>query len=295
MKKGLSIFLFVLLVAINSPAPAGVCTNTDDGFSISGAGISLCVGDLDRMIYRVHELGLCSSFPDMTSGPSALSSCEVLTASPFDVDLTIGKRIGFDGVRPRNGSYQHFYRIIGADTQFVGLMKFADGVTYTGGTLDGEAGTTSGRYCQAPTAEFSADHFFQTNPSDASVCSASEPDTRHLSTVKADNLFSNSFAPIMSNIFDIGVTLSANSEADQNFFLLDAEYNVATERSEVEYIMMTTPADENGELTISNQTDGLDIGFSLTDSLNAYVICAGGSCTVEQVMINARTLSINEK
>ena len=59
--------------------------------------------------------------------------------------------------------------------------------------------------------------------------------------------------------------------------------------------MMTTPAGENGELTISNQTSGLDIGFSLTDSLNAYVICAGGSCTVEQVMINARTLSINEK
>lgn len=279
-------------VLISGNANAACSKNSDGEFVVTGTGFSICRGDAQRMIYEVTDLGLCEFLPQISETSSQLNNCEKVLKEKIQVDLEIGEAQTAGAVRrPKNGSYRYFYRITDADGQFQGVVKYANSVR--AGTESGLAGTTNGTFCQAPDYPVDLDHMYLSKPSYASHCTASEPASARLSTVRVHNFFSNSFEPILVVATPDATTSTSNPDpnAYQNVYLLDADGHLASSRDEVDAMLMIIRKDS--PIEISESTNGINIGFSLTDAINAYTHVVSGITIVTQIVLNGRTVSVD--
>jgi len=293
MRAVVLLFLAVCFSLSFSNSAEASCTKNDDGeFVVTGSGFTICRGDAERMVYEVTDLGLCASLPQITRNSSELSNCQRVLTESLQVDLSMGDTQSAGAVqRPTNGSYQYFYRITDADGKFQGVVKYANPVL--AGTESGAAGNTNGTFCQAPDYPVELDHMYLSKPSYASHCTLTEPATARLSTVRVHNFFSNIFEPVLVVATPDATTSSSTPDPDayQNVYLLNADGNLASSRDEVDAMLMIIR--KENPIEISDATNGINIGFTLTDAINAYTHVVNNITVVTQIVLNGRTVTVN--
>jgi len=297
MRKTRTAILAAISTAIFwTPSAHAACSKNENGqLVISGNDpLSICRTDAERIIYQVNDIGLCKALPEFTTSDGQLDSCESVLANEISIDLTAGStQEALNVVRPPNGDYSYFYVIIENEAQYQGVAEYAQQIL--GGTETGEPGSLQGRFCQAPNYPVNLDHLHQSPNSYASHCTDTSPETKRLSTVRINNFFATTFQPIMS-ISESSSTVAnfiPSADAYQNFYLLDQEKRLAESSGDIAF--MLSVIQKQNPITINNDTEGLRIGFSLTDAINAYTFDVNGTLFVSQVVLNSRTVTVNEQ
>lgn len=289
-----AIFAIVSTIIFSTSSANAVCSKNENGqLVISGNDpLSICRTDAERIIYQVNDIGLCKAVPEFTTSAGQLDSCESVLANEIAVDLTFGAtQEAVNVVRPPNGEYSYFYVVIENEAQYQGVAEYAQQIT--GGTENGEAGFPQGRFCQAPNYPVNLDHMYQSPGSYASHCTDTSPETNRLSTVRINNFFASTFQPIMSipEASSPVANFTPSADAYQNVYLLDQEKRLAESSEEIAFMLNVTQ--KQNPITIDNDTEGLRIGFNLTDAINAYTFDINGTLIVSQVVLNGRTVSVS--
>ena len=283
------------VIFLTTTAHAACSKNEDGQLVISGNDpLSICRTDAERIIYQVNDIGLCKALPEFTTSAGQLDSCESVLANEISVDLTFGStQEAVDVVRPPNGDYSYFYVVIENEAQYQGVAEYAQQIT--GGTETGEPGFLQGRFCQAPNYPVNLDHMYQSPNSYASHCTDTDPEIKRLSTVRVNNFFANTFQPIMSvpEASSTVANFTPSADAYQNVYLLDQEKRLAESSEDISF--MLTVMQKQSPITINNETEGLRIGFNLTDAINAYTFDVNGTLLVSQVVLNGRTVTVSEE
>ncbi|MDB2641648.1 hypothetical protein N9Y79_03805 [Alphaproteobacteria bacterium] len=283
------------VIFLTSSAHAACSKNENDQLVISGNDpLSICRTDAERIIYQVNDIGLCKALPEFTTSAGQLDSCESVLANEISVDLTFGStQEAVDVVRPPNGDYTYFYVVIENEAQYQGVAEYAQQIA--GGTETGEPGILQGRFCQAPNYPVNLDHMYQSPSSYASHCTDTSPEIKRLSTVRVNNFFANTFQPIMSvpESSSTVANFTPSADAYQNVYLLDQEKRLAESSEGISF--MLTVMQKQDPITINNETEGLRIGFNLTDAINAYTFDVNGTLFVSQVVLNGRTVTVDEQ
>ena len=285
-----SLFLFLGLA---DRASAQCSVNENGQHIISTPGQMLCRTEATRIRYEVIEVGLCPSLPTInTSTNNTAQTCQQVINSPGQVDFSSGSNFEVRNLqRPDTGEYRFAYYRISPLAEFQGGFEFASEAT--GGTIDGESGSSTGNFCTAPDYEFNLDHIY-TSGSNASFCSPTQSEEK-LAAVNVVNFFSNSFQPVMSvPDSQIGTVVFANdADADQNAYLLNSSAKLAASRADVNSMVLILR--QENPVVISPERSSLILDINLSDAINAIVTNSGGATTVHQIYLNGRTLSFSSE
>ncbi|MDP2124415.1 MAG: hypothetical protein Q8J92_08535 [Parvibaculum sp.] len=254
------------------------CVEGPDGL-IPGPGLSICKADASRLVISVVELGFCENFPDVSSDPHALSSCNSILESPVDVDLQIGTAQSVPISPPQFGSYPYNYRLIKSAVRFAALFKFGnDVIGGTGASVTWSPGDPSsynlGKHCQPPS--FSYDLRTYSSGVLPNKCTDEAPIGLTLAELHINNVGLLSWEPISSTDTpgEVGTDYFVNPNAFQNAFILDSGRNVASNQDSAEYILIVQKS--TGSAVIDDSTSEIRVKFQLTNAVRATVSCGHG-------------------
>ena len=285
-----SLFLFL---GLTDRASAQCSVNENGQHIISTPGTMICRTEATRIRYEVIEVGLCPSLPTInTSTNNTAQTCQTVINSPVQVDFSGGSNFEVSNLqRPGNGEYRFAYYRISPLAEFQGTFEFASDVN--GGMIDGNVGTSTGKFCTAPDYAFDLDHIY-TFQSAASFCSPTQPDEK-LATVNVVNFFSTNFESVMSvPDSDLGaVVFSTDPNADQNAYLLNSSSTLASSRADVNSMMLIVR--QENPIVISASRNDLVLDINLSDAINALVSSDGVSTIVNQIYLNGRTLTFSSE
>ena len=287
----IAIGLLSLTLLDSMSNPANACTRNSDGTLTPDpqSAFQICKADAASMSFEIIEIGLCSELPDFNQS-DPFSSCHSVLTQPFSVDLSIGGTMSPEVVRrPPNGSYPIVYRITSKLVSFKSnVIEFTSDVI--GGDGNYNTNANMGKFCTSPNYDVKLDHIWSSPSIRASNCSGTPPAIPSTSVIDVDNLFNANFEPIMSNNIEADNTTEWNFNAAsiQNLALLTSANEIATNREEVERILITRKKDSPIEITASTQ--GIEVEMTLSNSINAYVL--GGS-SVQMIILNGNATDIS--
>lgn len=277
--KILEFFLVFSLSVLAWHSAFADCVASGDGtLTASGASVSICKADAERVIFNVIGLGFCEDLPDVSANPDALSQCTNILSSPVDVDLQIGTTQSVPMVTPKPGTYGYTYRLSKVLTKFSAVFRFSNDMIGGSGAnipfnYSDPTTYTIGKYCQPPSFAYDTGLFTGVIPS---RCTSTPPVSLTLANLNFNNFGSSEWEPVAS-VFLSDVTNVAyvtNPAADQNMFLLDADMKLATSKESVVYGLLVTK--NNTPIVVSDSVAQVNVQFGLTDALDAKVQCIVG-------------------
>jgi hypothetical protein len=258
------IFIFLLMSVIagffyfspEAKAAAATCNRDANGHFIvpDEEGFANCFAAADTIGATFKGIYVCKGFPEVLNN---YRNCQNLELSEFTAEVSKGFEFDTTFAMPFLGTYDHAVVVNGKDYTVSGYATFNEAIQ--GGNQALPNGFSSGRYCQAPSVDFSMHQALnQGDYALLSECSDTEPETPHKirftrNTMKAISDFTNAYPTHNEITPGIGGAL-----------LVDANGALATSSEEVQDVVYLIPLDNPIVITDATQTAEITIAMDFT-------------------------------
>lgn len=260
MVKAVFFLVISLLVASYSDNASAGCSQDDDGLVILvDDGDTRCVTDAISVGFTLVKLGFCTDFlPAEPTLESINAVCEFTLQEETKFSLSKGDKVAVRADLPPEGEYPYYIIIQKPEVTLRGLVEFAHDVS--------AGDIRNARFCQPPEGIYSLtpEHRFKRND-----CTAERPEDINTGIFVRKTLWGNTFSAYLSKTEGSAASPVLDQGADGNSWLLNENYEIATEYDDVAYVVRLRNISQifGSPITIDSDTSALNYNLGITDGM----------------------------